>query len=563
MLFRKKLIIFTYLIFLSIILLVGRLAYLIIKNSDMYQTMALDQQYREREIKAARGDIVDRNGNILATSIPVCTVFVIPVLVEDADEVTDMLVSELGLDRDEVYKKVTKNTAVEKIKGNIDRDKGIKINTYNIKGVKVDEDYKRFYPYNEMLSKVLGFAGGDNQGVVGIEVKYDEYLKGINGNIQTKADVSGHELENEKQIYESPIKGKNLVLTVDYYIHKYITQMAYKVLEEKQAKNVSIIVMNPNNGEIYGMANVPEYNLNEPFAVAEEGVDPNAIWRNTIINDTYEPGSTFKIITATAALSEGVVSLESRFSCPGYKIVEDRRIRCHKVNGHGGESFLEAVMNSCNPVFITVGLATGKENMYKYMEKLGFFEKTGIDLPGEANSIMHNLEDIGEVELATISFGQSFQITPLQLLRAVSSIINGGTLITPHFGLGIEDENGENITLEYKTESGVISNDVSEKVKYALEKVVSEGGGLRGQVEGYSIGGKTATSEKLPRGNGKYISSFIGYAPADNPQVIAMCIIDEPVGIYYGGTIAAPVISNVFDNILPYLGIERKENVEK
>lgn len=563
MIVRKKLIVFTYLFFATIVILIFRLGYMIVNDSGMYQEMAKEQQYRERGIKAARGDILDRNGKVLATSMPVCTVFVIPVLVENADDVADCLSSELCINREEVYKKITKNTSVEKIKGNVDREIGMKISSYNLKGVKVDEDFKRFYPYNEMLSKVLGFAGGDNQGVVGLEVKYDDYLRGINGRVMTKADVSGYELVNEKQIYEEPIKGNDLKLTIDYNTQKYVTQAACKVMEEKQAKNVSIIVMNPNNGEIYAMTNAPEFDLNTPFELSEGITDLNQMWRNTIINDTYEPGSTFKIITATAALSEGVTSLDTMYSCPGFKIVEDRRIRCHKINGHGAESFLEATMNSCNPVFITVGLATGKEKMYKYMNDLGLFEKTGIDIPGEANSIMHKIEDIGDVELATISFGQSFQITPLQLLRAVSSIVNGGTLITPHFGMAVLENDQDEILFEYDTKDGVISSDISEKVKYALEKVVSEGGGKKGSVEGYSIGGKTATSEKLPRGNGKYIASFIGYAPADNPEVIAMCIINEPVGVYYGGTIAAPVIADVFQNILPYLGIERKEIVEK
>lgn len=451
----------------------------------------------------------------------------------------------------------------------MDKEIGDRIREYNLDGVKVDEDYKRYYPYDYLASKVMGFTGADNQGIIGLEVEYDSYLMGTDGMILTETDARGIERENVVEKRIEPIKGNKLVTSIDLNIQQYATQAAYKVLEEKSANYVSIIIMNPKNGEIYAMVNAPEFNLNDPYTLNFESdiTDKsklqdalNKMWRNQSINDTYEPGFTFKIVTATAALEENVVNLESAFSCPGFKIVENRRIRCHKTSGHGSENFVEATMNSCNPVFIELGLRVGVNNYFKYLEKLGILSKTGIDLPGEASTIIHKKENVGEVELATMSFGQSFQITPLTLLRAASSVINGGTLITLHFGIKTVDNNGNVVKeFEYETIPNAVSKQTSENMKYILEKVVSEGGGRNGQVEGYSIGGKTATSEKLPRGNGKYMSSFIGYAPANNPEIISICIIDEPVGIYYGGTIAAPVIADIFNNILPYLGIEKSE----
>ena len=479
--------------------------------------------------------------------------------------------------------KVLKLSLREKIKSNVDKEVGDRIRSYDLDGVKVDEDYKRYYPYGSLASKVIGFTGADNQGIIGLEVEYEKYLSGDAGKILTVTDARGIELEGVAESRIEPVNGDTLVTTIDVNIQKYATQAAEKVLETKQANYVSIIVMNPNNGEIYAMVNVPEFDLNDPYTliapnkkektedkkedkVAEDQETAsqqdllNKMWRNNCINDTYEPGSTFKIVTATAALEEGLVSLETPFHCPGYCIVDDRRIRCHKVNGHGSEDFLHATMNSCNPVFVSVGLSVGKENYYKYMDRLGILEKTGVDVPGEAGTIVHKIEDVGNVELATMSFGQSFQITPLQLLRTASAIINGGNLVTPHFASAIQDYEG-NIkeTLTYETEVGVISKETSDTMRYIMGMVVSEGGGTKGAVEGYSVGGKTATSEKLPRGNGKYISSFIGFAPVEDPQVIAICIIDEPVGIYYGGTIAAPVIQELYDNILPYLNIKTIE----
>lgn len=564
---KKKIFIFVAGSLLLTLFLIGRLVYIMVFQSDYYQKLADELHEREREIKAARGEILDRNGVVLAANKTVCTVSVIYSQITEPERVIDVLSKELDIPRETVEEKVNKVSSREKIKSNVDKEIGDKIREYNLDGVKVDEDYKRYYPYSTLASKVMGFTGADNQGIIGLEVEYDEYLKGTNGKILTETDAAGVERENivEKRI--EAIKGDSLVTTLDYNIQEYATQAAMKVLEEKQANYVSIIVMNPQNGEIYAMVNAPEFDLNNPFQLNYENniTDNqmmqdalNIMWRNHCINDTYEPGSTFKIVTATAGLETGVVTKDTMFSCPGFKIVEDRRIRCHKVGGHGSETFVQATMNSCNPVFIEVGLKVGKENYYKYLDKLGLLEKTGIDLPGEAGTIIHKIENVGEVELATMSFGQSFQITPLQLLRAASAVINGGTLVTPHFGMKTIDEEG-NVTNEftYKTTTGVITEETSETMKYILEKVVSEGGGVKGQVEGYSVGGKTATSEKLPRGNGKYIGSFIGYAPADDPQVIAICIIDEPTGIYYGGTIAAPVISDLFTNILPYLGIEK------
>lgn len=564
---KKKVFIFVIGCFIGTMLLIGRLIYIMVFQSEYYQKLADELHERERNIKAARGEIVDRNGLVLAANRTVCTISVIHSQIEDEERVIEVLANELGMDREAVEKKVTKISSREKIKSNVDKEIGDRIREYNLAGVKVDEDYKRYYPYGSLASKVMGFTGADNQGIIGLEVQYDEYLMGTDGKILTETDAAGVERENVVEKRIEAIQGDTLVTTIDYNIQEYATQAALKVLEEKQANYVSIIIMNPQNGEIYAMVNVPEFDLNNPYELNYEnditGGEElqnalNRMWRNQCINDTYEPGSTFKIITATAGIETGVVTTNSTFSCPGFKIVEDRRIRCHKVAGHGAETFVQATMNSCNPVFIEVGLRIGKERYFEYLEKLGILSKTGIDLPGEAGTIMHKIENVGDVELATMSFGQSFQITPLQLLRAASAVINGGTLVTPHFAIRTVDVDG-NVTNEfqYEAQSGAISKDTSETMKYILEQVVSEGGGIKGQVEGYRIGGKTATSEKLPRGNAKYIASFIGYAPADNPEVIAICIIDEPVGIYYGGTIAAPVISNVYSNILPYLGIER------
>ncbi len=547
------------------IVLVGRLINIMVFKSDYYQKKADDLHERERNIKAARGEILDRNGVVLAANKTVCTVSVIHSQITDKEKVIEVLTECLGIDRAEIVKKVEKVSSREKIKSNVDKKIGDKIRQYNLDGVKVDEDYKRFYPYGSLASKVMGFTGSDNQGIIGLEVQYDKFLMGKDGKILTETDAYGIERENIVEKRVEAVKGDNLVTSIDYNIQEYVTQAALKVREEKAANYVAIIVMNPQNGEIYAMVNVPEFDLNKPYelnieqAEGEKKMDAlNKMWRNQSINDTYEPGSTFKIVTATAGLETGVVNVNSTFSCPGFRVVEDRRIRCHKVSGHGSENFVQGTMNSCNPVFIDVGLRIGKENYYTYLKRLGLLEKTGIDLPGEAKTIIHKIENVGEVELATMSFGQSFQITPLQLLRAVSAVVNGGTLITPHFGIRtIDMDNNITNEFEYPQVENVISKETSGTMKYILEKVVSEGGGKKGQVEGYAVSGKTATSEKLPRGSGKYIGSFIGFAPSDNPQVIAICIVDEPVGVYYGGTIAAPVVADIFSNILPYLGIEK------
>lgn len=560
---KKKTFTIVLLCLLVMIVLVGRLINIMVFKSEYYQKKADDLHERERNIKAARGEILDRNGVVLAANKTVCTVSVIHSQITDKEKVIEVLTECLGIDRAEIVKKVEKVSSREKIKSNVDKEIGDKIRQYNLDGVKVDEDYKRFYPYGSLASKVMGFTGSDNQGIIGLEVQYDKFLMGKDGKILTETDAYGIERENIVEKRVEAVKGDNLVTSIDYNIQEYVTQAALKVREEKAANYVAIIVMNPQNGEIYAMVNVPEFDLNKPYelnieqAEGEKKMDAlNKMWRNQSINDTYEPGSTFKIVTATAGLETGVVNVNSTFSCPGFRVVEDRRIRCHKVSGHGSENFVQGTMNSCNPVFIDVGLRIGKENYYTYLKRLGLLEKTGIDLPGEAKTIIHKIENVGEVELATMSFGQSFQITPLQLLRAVSAVVNGGTLITPHFGIRTVDMDN-NITneFEYPHVENVISKETSETMKYILEKVVSEGGGKKGQVEGYAISGKTATSEKLPRGSGKYIGSFIGFAPSDNPQVIAICIVDEPVGVYYGGTIAAPVVADIFSNILPYLGI--------
>lgn len=567
---RKKLFIFIIGIIIFVMVLIGRLAYLMLYMSEHYNDEAVKLHERERQIKAARGKIYDANGTVIASNSTVCTVSVIYSQITEPERVIEVLSAELGISQETVRKKVEKFSSREKIKSNVSKEIGDKIREYDLDGVKVDEDYKRYYPYGSLASKVLGFTGGDNQGIIGLEVEYEEYLKGTDGEILTVTDARGVELDYVVENRVEAVPGQNVKLSIDVNIQKYAEQAAYKVLEEKQANYVSIIAMNPKNGEIYCMVNAPEFDLNNPhtlnYELTEEVTDEeyqdllNKMWRNQSINDTYEPGSTFKIITATAGLENGVVTPDSSFNCPGYKMVEDRRIKCHKVIGHGPESFTEATMNSCNPVFMEVGLRVGAEKYFENMENLGLMEKTGVDLPGEAGTIIHKLENVGLVELATMSFGQSFQITPMQLLRAVCAVINGGNLVTPHFAVGLADDEG-NLTEEfsYPVEEGVISGETSETVKHILNMVVAEGGGKNGQVEGYNIGGKTATSEKLPRGNGKYISSYIGFAPAEDPEIIAICIIDEPVGIYYGGTIAAPVIASLYENILPYLGIQGVE----
>ena len=561
----------------SIIILVAlgltiRLGYLMIFRSEEYAARAQALHERERAIKAKRGRIFDRNGVEIATNKPVCTISVIHKQITDPERVIKVLSDELGLSEEKVRKRVEKVSSIERIKSNVEKEIADKIREYDLDGVMVDEDYKRYYPYESLASKVIGFTGGDNQGIIGLEVKYDEYLKGIDGTILTLTTAYGVEIENAAEDRIEPQAGNDLYLSMDVNIQEYAEQAAKKVMEAKNANNVKLIVMSPQNGEIYAMVNVPEFNLNDPYtlideiAVEYEGQSLsaekqkellNGMWRNACISDTYEPGSAFKIVTATAALEEGVVSLNDTFSCPGYKKVEDRIIRCHKAGGHGSQTFVDGIKNSCNPVFIEIGARVGVDKMYLYYDRLGLFKKTGVDLPGEANSIMHKKENIGAVELATMSFGQSFQITPLQLLTASSAVVNGGNLVVPHFGVEIKTPDGSTVnTIDYKTTPGAVTKETSETMKMLLEAVVADGTGRRAYLPGFKVGGKTATSEKLPRRNGKYISSFIGFAPADDPKVIAIILIDEPTGIYYGGTIAAPVISELFDNILPYMGIE-------
>ena len=558
---------------LMILGLIARLCYLMIFDAEYYQKKAEALHEREREIKAARGEIIDRNGKVLATNKTVCTVSVIHSQIEDADAVTKALAGTLEMEEETVRKKVEKVSSMERIKTNVEKEVGDRIREMNLAGVKVDEDFKRYYPYEELASKVLGFTGGDNQGIIGLEVKYEDYLKGENGMILSTTDARGVELEGIAEDRAEPTAGNTLRISIDYNIQKYAQQMAQKVMEEKQAEKVAIILMNPQNGEIYAMVNWPEFNLNEPFELPEgttyDSEDEkqellNQMWRNGCINDTYEPGSTFKIITSSACLEEGVVDLDDTFVCPGYKIVEDRRIRCHKVGGHGAETFVEGVQNSCNPVFMEIGLRLGAERFCDYFEQFGLMEKTGVDLPGEASTIMHRLEDIGEVELAPMTFGQSFQVTPVQMAATVSSLINGGKRVTPHFGVEVLDsESGKTLkTFSDKQGRRVISEKTSETMRKILESVVSVGSGKNAYIEGYSIGGKTATSQTLPRSANKYISSFIGFAPAENPQILGMCVIYDPKGIYYGGTIAAPVVREIFDDVLPYLGIEKQENAK-
>lgn len=566
---KKKILVVFVCAALILCALIGRLVWLMIFDAEYYQELAQDLHEREREIKAARGEIVDRNGVVLATNRTVCTISVIHSQVEDPERVIEVLCSELEMEESEVREKVEKVSSMERIRTNVDKETGDRIRDYDLAGVKVDEDYKRYYPFDDLASRVLGFTGGDNQGIIGLEVKYEDYLKGTNGTILTVTDARGVELDGVAEDRIEPVAGQTLQVSLDYNIQAYCQQAAENVMEEKQAEAVSILLMNPQNGEIYACVNVPEFDLNDPYEL-NTGVDAdslsdeelqeqlNQMWRNRCINDTYEPGSTFKIITASACLEEGVVSLDDTFSCPGYRIVEDRKIRCHKVGGHGQETFVEGIQNSCNPVFMDIGLRLGSDRFYDYFEKFGLLKLTNVDLPGEAGTIMHRKEDIGTVELATMTFGQSFQVTPIQMAVTVSSIINGGTRVTPHVGMAVLDEKGETVEdFEYETEDGIVSEETSETMQMLLESVVSEGSGKNAYIEGYSIGGKTATSQTLPRSANKYISSFIGFAPADDPQILGIVIIHDPQGVYYGGTIAAPVLRDIYDNALPYLGIEK------
>ena len=565
---KKKMLIVFLCAAVMIFGLIGRLIYLMVFDAEYYQELAEDLHEREREIKAARGEIVDRNGVVLATNRTVCTISVIHSQIEDPEMVIRILAEELEMEESDVRERVEKVSSMEKIKTNVEKETGDRIREYDLAGVKVDEDYKRYYPYDDLASKVLGFTGGDNQGIIGLEVKYEEYLKGTNGTILTVTDAKRIELKGVAEDRIEPVAGETLKISLDYNIQEYCEQAALKVMEEKQADSVSILLMNPQNGEIYAMVNVPEFNLNEPFelntgegdSLSDEELQDalNQMWRNGCINDTYEPGSTFKIITSAACLEEGVVSLDDTFVCPGYRIVEDRKIRCHKVGGHGTETFVEGIQNSCNPVFMDIGLRLGSDRFYDYFEQFGLLKLTGVDLPGEAGTIMHKREDIGTVELATMTFGQSFQITPIQLATTVSSIVNGGNRITPHLGIAVQDAEGDIIEeFRYETETGIVSAETSETMQMLLEGVVANGSGKNAYIEGYSIGGKTATSQTLPRSANKYISSLIGFAPADDPRILGMVVIHDPQGIYYGGTIAAPVLRDIYDNILPYLGIEK------
>ena len=569
---KKKMLVVFLSALLMIFFLIARLVYLMIFDAAYYQQKAKTLHEREREIKAARGEIIDRNGKVLATNKAVCTISVIHSQITDPERVIQVLADELGIEKEMIRKRVEKVSSREKIKTNVEKETGDRIRAYELDGVKVDEDFKRYYPYGNLASKVLGFTGGDNQGIIGLEVKYENYLKGVNGMILTTTDARGIELADTLEDRVEPVSGDTLQVSLDYNIQEYAQQAAEKVREEKQADAVVILILNPKTGEIYACVNAPEFDLNAPFTLPE-GTDSalndeekqamlNQMWRNRSINDTYEPGSIFKVFTASAALEEGVVKEEDTFYCPGYKLVEDRRIRCARTTGHGSETFVQGVQNSCNPVFIEVGMRLGTENFYKYFEKFGLMGKTGVDLPGEAATIMHKKENVGQVELATMSFGQSFQVTPMQMATTVCSLVNGGKRITPHFGVAVYDaESGEKEeTISYGKRKRILSKETSEKMRKILETVVSEGGGKKAQIEGYRIGGKTATSQTLPRSANRYIGSFIGFAPADDPQVAAMAIIYNPQGIYYGGTIAAPVVRDIFDNILPYLGIEREEN---
>ncbi|MFR5691522.1 MAG: peptidoglycan D,D-transpeptidase FtsI family protein [Lachnospiraceae bacterium] len=566
---KKKMLIVFLCALVVIIGLTGRLVYLMVFDAEYYQKKAKSLHEREREIKAARGEIIDRNGTVLATNKTVCTISVIHSQIKEPERVIKELSSILGLEEETVRKRVEKVSSMERIKTNVEKEVGDKIRNLELDGVKVDEDFKRYYPFEELASKVLGFTGGDNQGIIGLEVGYENELKGQNGMILTTTDARGIELDGVAEDRIEPRAGNTLQISLDYNIQMYAQQMAEKVMEEKQAEKVAILLMNPKNGEILAMVNVPEFNLNEPFVLNTEGSENltpeekqdalNQMWRNGCINDTYEPGSTFKIITSSACLEEGVVKLDDRFHCPGYKMVEDRKIRCHKVGGHGSETFVQGIQNSCNPVFIEIGLRLGTDDFYKYFEQFGLMGETGVDLPGEASTIMHKKENVGQVELATMSFGQSFQVTPVQMAATVSSLINGGYRVTPHFGVQALDAKGKKIeTLHEGRGKRIVSEETSKTMQKLLESVVSEGSGKNAYVEGYSIGGKTATSQTLPRSANKYISSFIGFAPAQDPQILGMCVIYDPQGIYYGGTIAAPVIGDIFENIFPYLGIEKE-----
>lgn len=566
---KKKMLIVFLCALVVIIGLTGRLVYLMVFDAEYYQEKAKSLHEREREIKAARGEIIDRNGTVLATNKTVCTISVIHSQIKEPERVIKELSSILGLEEETVRRRVEKVSSMERIKTNVEKEVGDKIRNLELDGVKVDEDFKRYYPFEELASKVLGFTGGDNQGIIGLEVGYENELKGQNGMILTTTDARGIELDGVAEDRIEPRAGNTLQISLDYNIQMYAQQMAEKVMEEKQAEKVAILLMNPKNGEILAMVNVPEFNLNEPFVLNTEGSENltpeekqdalNQMWRNGCINDTYEPGSTIKIITSSACLEEGVVKLDDRFHCPGYKMVEDRKIRCHKVGGHGSETFVQGIQNSCNPVFIEIGLRLGTYDFYKYFEQFGLMGETGVDLPGEASTIMHKKENVGQVELATMSFGQSFQVTPVQMAATVSSLINGGYRVTPHFGVQVLDAKGKKIeTLHEGRGKRIVSEETSKTMQKLLESVVSEGSGKNAYVEGYSIGGKTATSQTLPRSANKYISSFIGFAPAQDPQILGMCVIYDPQGIYYGGTIAAPVIGDIFENIFPYLGIEKE-----
>ncbi len=562
---RSKTVAVMFLCLFVFAILMGRLVYLMVFQSEYYTMRAKELHERERSIKAARGRIIDANGKVLADNKTVCTISVIHSQITDKEEVIAVLCKELGLSEEYVRKRVEKYSSIEKIKSNVDKSIGDAIRSYDLDGVKVDEDYKRYYPYDSLGSKVLGFTGGDNQGIIGLEVIYEEYLQGEAGTILTVTDAKGVEVAEEGEERVEPVEGQDLYVSLDMNIQSYATQLAMQTMETKEADSVSILVMNPQNGEILAMVNVPEFNLNDPYtlpdtldtsSLSEEKKQEllNGMWRNSCINDTYEPGSTFKIVTAAAGLESGAVKPSDTFNCPGFIMVEDRRIRCHKVGGHGAEDFVQGTMNSCNPVFITVGLRIGVENYYSYFKQFGLLDRTGIDLPGEAGTIMHNVENIGPVELATISFGQSFQITPIQLAVTASSIVNGGRRVTPHFGVKVADADGNNNHIfSYPVRDNVVSAETSETMRYILEQVVAEGSGKNGAVEGYRVGGKTATSQTLPRGSGKYIASFLGFAPADNPQILAVAIINNPQGTYYGGQIAAPVVRQLFENILPYL----------
>lgn len=566
---RKILIVFLFAV-LIIAGLIGRLVYLMVFEAPYYQEQAEELHERERDIKAARGEILDVNGTVLATNRTVCTISVIHSQITDPERVIRELSRLLELDEGSVRKKVEKVSSMERIQTNVDKEIGDQIRSLGFDGVKVDEDYKRYYPYDELASKVLGFTGGDNQGIIGLEVMYEEYLKGINGKILTTTDARGIELSQVAEDRIEPVAGNTLQISLDYNIQTYAQQMAEKVMEEKKAEKVAILMMDPGNGEILAMVNVPEFNLNDPFtlntedggaALSDEEKQEalNQMWRNGSINDTYEPGSTFKIITASACLEEGVVDLDDTFQCPGYRVVEDRKIRCHKVGGHGAETFVEGIRNSCNPVFIDIGLRLGTDRFFDYFQQFGLMDQTGVDLPGEAGTIMHKKENVGLVELATMSFGQSFQITPIQLAATVSSLINGGERVTPHLGVRILDGEGKKVKeFSYGSGGRIVSEETSAQMRTLLEGVVAEGSGKNAYVEGYRIGGKTATSQTLPRSANKYISSFVGFAPADDPQILAMCVIYDPQGIYYGGTIAAPVIGDIFRNTFPYLGIEKQ-----